>query len=208
MDFKLIFRNIDSDHKYNAAEASVWGANEYANIMANHLIIGLGGTGGRVLRELRKRIYEEFRSNDPECGIYMDYIYVDSDTMELKDDRKWNALGRNVNLTQSQKVDINGRIVKEAFPNIDFYPGLKGIFSQDDLQIMKKELEHIGEIGGTSGQRRRLGRALMACTISNFEQIIKNAVSRLEQISAEESVTFYICAGLAGGQVLEQSLIL
>lgn len=33
--------------------------------MANHLVIGLGGTGGSVLRALRKRIYEEFRSNDP-----------------------------------------------------------------------------------------------------------------------------------------------
>lgn len=26
----------------------------------NNLIIGLGGTGGRVLKELRKRIYDEF----------------------------------------------------------------------------------------------------------------------------------------------------
>lgn len=33
--------------------------------MANHLIIGLGGTGGKILREMRKRIYEEFRSNEP-----------------------------------------------------------------------------------------------------------------------------------------------
>ena len=33
--------------------------------MSNHLIIGLGGTGGKVLREFRKRVYEEFRSNEP-----------------------------------------------------------------------------------------------------------------------------------------------
>ncbi|MDE5947518.1 MAG: hypothetical protein K2G86_01820, partial [Prevotella sp.] len=30
--------------------------------MAHTLIIGLGGTGGSILRALRKRIYEEFRS--------------------------------------------------------------------------------------------------------------------------------------------------
>lgn len=27
--------------------------------MANHLIIGLGGTGDKVIRELRKRVYED-----------------------------------------------------------------------------------------------------------------------------------------------------
>lgn len=41
--------------------------------MANHLIIGLGGTGGKVIRELRKRIYEEFRSNEPGNGVFIDY---------------------------------------------------------------------------------------------------------------------------------------
>lgn len=38
--------------------------------MSNHLIIGLGGTGGKVLRELRKRIYEEYHSNEPGGGVY------------------------------------------------------------------------------------------------------------------------------------------
>lgn len=38
--------------------------------MANHLIIGLGGTGGKVLRELRKRVYEEFHGNDPGNGVF------------------------------------------------------------------------------------------------------------------------------------------
>lgn len=53
--------------------------------MANHLIIGLGGTGGKVLRELRKRVYEEFRSNDPGNGVFLDYVYVDSSPADLED---------------------------------------------------------------------------------------------------------------------------
>ena len=44
--------------------------------MANHLVIGLGGTGGSVLRALRKRIYEEFRSNDPKGSANIEYLYV------------------------------------------------------------------------------------------------------------------------------------
>ena len=46
--------------------------------MANHLLIGLGGTGGKVLRELRKRIYEEYRSHEPGNGVFLGYLYVDS----------------------------------------------------------------------------------------------------------------------------------
>ena len=53
--------------------------------MANHLFIGLGGTGGKVLRELRKRVYEEFRSNDPGQGVFLDYVYVDSSPSDLED---------------------------------------------------------------------------------------------------------------------------
>ena len=34
--------------------------------MANHLIIGLGGPGGSVIRARRKRIYEEFGKNEPD----------------------------------------------------------------------------------------------------------------------------------------------
>lgn len=51
--------------------------------MANHLIIGLGGTGGSVLREFRKRVFQEFRSEEPDNGIHLEYLYVDSSDDDL-----------------------------------------------------------------------------------------------------------------------------
>ena len=33
--------------------------------MENHLVIGLGGTGGKIIRALRKTIYQEFRHAEP-----------------------------------------------------------------------------------------------------------------------------------------------
>ena len=33
--------------------------------MANHLVIGLGGTGGKILREFRKRITKNFAAMSP-----------------------------------------------------------------------------------------------------------------------------------------------
>ena len=171
--------------------------------MANHLFIGLGGTGGKVLRELRKRIYEEFRSNEPGHGIYMDYVYVDSDPDELENRSGWNVLGKSVHLGTAQKVNING-ISTSVLQNINLYPGLKGFLNQNDLQIMQQEMTNLIS-KGLGGQRRRLGRTLMANNIcdknnpSNFEQIVRGAVGRLQQESNDQDVTFHICAGLAGG---------
>ena len=171
--------------------------------MANHLIIGLGGTGGKVLRELRKRVYEEFRSNDPGNGIYLDYIYVDSSPADLEDRTGWNVLGKSVHLGTAQKVNING-ISTSVLQNINLYPGLKGFLSQSDLQMMQQEMGGLIS-AGIGGQRRRLGRTLMANNIcdknntSNFEQIVRGAVGRLQHDSSDQDVTFHICAGLAGG---------
>lgn len=171
--------------------------------MANHLIIGLGGTGGKVLRELRKRVYEEFRSNDPGNGVFLDYVYVDSSPSDLEDRTGWSVLGKSVHLGVAQKVNING-ISTSVLQNVNLYPGLKGFLTPNDIQLMQKEMGPLIS-AGIGGQRRRLGRTLMANNISdknnksNFEQIVRGAVGRLQRASSDENVTFHICAGLAGG---------
>ena len=76
--------------------------------MSNHLIIGLGGTGGKVLREFRKRVYEEFRSNDPDGDVFLDYLYVDSSPEDLNKRDGWKVVGKSVHLGEAQKVNING----------------------------------------------------------------------------------------------------
>ena len=171
--------------------------------MANHLFIGLGGTGGKVLRELRKRVYEEFRSNDPGNGIYLDYVYVDSSPTDLEDRTGWKVLGKSVHLGTAQKVNING-ISASVLGNINLYPGLKGFLNSNDLQLMQQEMGALIS-AGIGGQRRRLGRTLMANNIcdtnnpNNFEAIVRGAVGRLQHDSNDQDVTFHICAGLAGG---------
>lgn len=171
--------------------------------MANHLFIGLGGTGGKVLRELRKRVYEEFRSNDPGNGIYLDYVYVDSSPADLEDRTGWKVLGKSVHLGTAQKVNING-ISASVLGNINLYPGLKGFLNPNDLQLMQQEMGALIS-AGIGGQRRRLGRTLMANNIcdtnnpNNFEAIVRGAVGRLQHDSNDQDVTFHICAGLAGG---------
>lgn len=156
-----------------------------------------------MLRELRKRIYEEFRSNEPTGGVFLDYVYVDSSPSDLDDRTGWSVLGKSVHLGTAQKVDING-ISASVLGNINLYPGLSGFLNSNDLQLMQKEMGAL-ITAGIGGQRRRLGRTLFANNICdknnprNFEQIVRGAVGRLQQASSDQDVTFHICAGLAGG---------
>ncbi len=53
---------------------------------ANHIIIGLGGTGGKVLRAFRKTIFQNYRVQSPP-GVNIGYLYADSsDSMMALDD--------------------------------------------------------------------------------------------------------------------------
>lgn len=171
--------------------------------MANHLIIGLGGTGGKVIRELRKRIYEEFRSIDPDGGAFLDYLYVDSSTEDLNDRTGWKVLGKKVHLGEAQKVNIHG-ISTSTLQNLSTRPGLKSIITDNDKCLIDQSMGPL-ITAGIGGQRRRLGRMLMANNLSdrnsgnNFEHKLKSAVVRLQQASGSNDITFNICAGLAGG---------
>lgn len=182
--------------------------------MANHLIIGLGGTGGKVIRELRKRIFEEFGTAGPllkkdvdgiQKKVFVEYVYVDSSKDDLNSREGWKVMGNSVHLADSQKVNING-IQSNVLNNLSMYPGMQAFISSEDAKIMTGN-QGIGALinDGIGGQRRRLGRMLFANNIanaeseSNFESIVRSAVGRLQNESQSNDVTFHICAGLAGG---------
>ncbi len=172
--------------------------------MANHLIIGLGGTGGKIIREFRKRIYEEFRTLEPGEGVHIDYVYVDSSTEDLNDRKDWKVMGKSVHLGEAQKVNING-VNASMLDNIKMYPGLEAFLNGEDVRMMRGEKMGPLITAGIGGQRRRLGRTLIANNMSdknnslNFEATVRSAVQRLQQNSSDQSVNFHICAGLAGG---------
>lgn len=173
--------------------------------MASHLIIGLGGTGGKVIREFRKRIYTEFRSNEPGHGVHVDYVYVDSSLEDLNNTEQWKVMGKGVHLGNAQKVNING-ISSVVLDQVKRYPGLENFLSPEDVQLIRSDKQMAALIGaGIGGQRRRLGRMLLANNLSdksnkaNFENTVRGAVKRLQDAAGDEDVTFHICAGLAGG---------
>ncbi|MEI6178312.1 MAG: tubulin-like doman-containing protein, partial [Verrucomicrobiota bacterium] len=57
----------------------------------NYIIIGLGGTGGNIIKSFRKTVFEEFRSNTPPPPFHLSYLYVDSSKRDLKASGDWHT---------------------------------------------------------------------------------------------------------------------
>ena len=76
--------------------------------MENHLLIGLGGTGGRVLAAFRKLMYERFNGEVKPKDLWLDYLYVDSSEQDLKmkDPAQWSVMGNNIALDADSIVKI------------------------------------------------------------------------------------------------------
>lgn len=177
--------------------------------MSNHLIIGLGGTGGNVIREFRKRIYEEFNSNSPK-EVNIEYIYLDSSTADLSGSQAWKVMGHSIGLddheNHRQCVSTHG-VNNDLLTNTKKYPGVDAFMKPEEIAMLQRDSNMVSLINsGIGGQRRRLGRMLIANNMSNdniqdnFHNVLSEAVSRLQHRGGQdENVTFHICAGLAGG---------
>ncbi|GHV26741.1 hypothetical protein FACS1894176_07840 [Bacteroidia bacterium] len=166
----------------------------------NHLIIGLGGTGGSIVCEMRKRIYEEFRDKTPQ-QVNIEYLYVDSSPADLDNSSKWKTMGGSVHLLEAQKVSIHG-VSSIVLNNLPKYPGVQSFISESDRELLDDISSLISD--GIGGQRRRLGRLLFANNLSgphdkSFITRLRQSVQNLVDKSQKNVVTFHICAGLAGG---------
>jgi len=74
-----------------------------SHMNSNHFIIGLGGTGRKIIRAYRKTVYQEFRQENP-SDTNLAYLYVDSSSEMMGiDDPTWKIL----NLAESvTKIDM------------------------------------------------------------------------------------------------------
>ncbi len=161
----------------------------------NHVVVGLGGTGGKVIRSLRKLVYTEFRQEAP-VGVDVAYLYVDSSReMMAFDDPTWKVLGTSVQLPVASQLAITGEDLSARLANIQTYPGIKPWIG--DRAVWG---EILGSIVGAAlgGQKRRLGRFLFACKIDAFKTQVQSLVRSL-QANGQTELTFHVVAGLAGG---------
>jgi len=165
--------------------------------MNNHMIIGLGGTGGKIIREFKKSIFQNFRQENPK-DVFVDYLYVDS-SREFMDpkDPSWKILGTSVQLGLKNQCVIEGTNLHSILDSIDDFPGIKPWIG--NREQWKDILTAINAPTVLGGQKRRLGRFLFANKVDEFKSQLTKIVSDLQNESGNIPVKFHICCGLAGG---------
>jgi hypothetical protein len=148
------------------------------------------------LRALRKSVYQEFRGQDP-ANVNLRYLYVDSsDEMMGADDPAWKVLGESVQLSETSQLKISGVDLSSVLDNVERYPGISPwIGSREGFRSM---LNSARPLAAVAGQKRRLGRLLFACRVTEFRRKLQQLVGEM-QAGLKTPVTFHVCLSLAGG---------
>ena len=194
----------------------------------NFLLIGLGGTGCAVVRELKKSLYIEWRSRSnsgipPEIYTFEEKmggqlvtskvatLSMDSNEADLEGQgeraRKWRVFGETLSLGDREKVLINPTGIHKILDNLQRYTGVE--------PWVREEIEFVRDITrGCSGpagcnQIRRMGRLALA-NGKNIENVLSAISNRLNELSgkggnvgAEIHIACTLAAGTGSGTVLD-----
>lgn len=161
----------------------------------NHILIGLGGTGGKILKAFRKRIMREFPDDDERNKLSIGYVYVDSTReMMTPGDPTFKVLGKDASFSESEFVDIKSIDLDSILDRPSSYPGLSHIVKNGES--MRNTL---GEVGKAAGQKRRAGRILFASNVDKYLSAVKGQYDKIKRITNKDKVSIHIFTGLAGG---------
>lgn len=165
----------------------------------NHILVGLGGTGGKILKAFKMRMFEEFPTAEERKKLPVALLYVDStDEMMPKDGRPrpdFRVMGQDASFTNNEFLNIKAVDVEHILDHIGNYPSVKGIV--DNVSSVKSA---IGALGEAAGQKRRAGRLLFAANAIGYVNSLRDAFARCQSVSGDASILYInIFAGLSGG---------
>lgn len=168
-------------------------------VTGNHILVGLGGTGGKILRAFKMRMFEEFPTSEERKKQPVSILYVDStDEMMPKDGRAradFRVMGQDASFSNNEFLNIKAVDVEHILDHISNYPAVKGIV--DNVGAVKSA---IGSLGQAAGQKRRAGRLLFAANAVGYVNSLKDAYYRAQEVSGtSDKTTIYLFAGLSGG---------
>ena len=165
----------------------------------NHILVGLGGTGGKILRAFKMRMFEEFPTQEERAKQPVAILYVDSTEEMMPQDGKarpdFRVMGQDASFTRNEFLNIKAVDVEHILDHIANYPAVKGIIS--NVAAVKSA---IGSLGQAAGQKRRAGRLLFAANAVGYVNSLRDAYARCEKISGNANKTYiHLFAGLCGG---------
>lgn len=161
----------------------------------NHLIIGLGGTGGKVIRQLRKTIErsKDAQGHSPSEARF-EFLYVDTSRDELDKKEEWKVLGKEIDLARSQYLINEVSSVRPVLSDPDSFPGLKEWIEPRSV------FDVFMATTAGAAQRRKLGRLVFAQNASNFVKAVEDRLAVLESgPGGKVGAVIHVVCGLAGG---------
>lgn len=166
----------------------------------NHILVGLGGTGGKILRSFKMRLFEEFPTQDERDKLPVSILYVDSTEEMMPQDGKarpdFRVMGQDASFTRNEFLNIKAVDVEHILNHIDNYPNVRGIVN--NVTAVKTA---IGSLGLAAGQKRRAGRLLFAANAIGYVNSLRDAFGRCQSRSGldDSRTNIHIFAGLSGG---------
>lgn len=167
--------------------------------MTNHILIGLGGTGYKVLRDFRKRLWTEVPNINDRNKLPIKFLYVDSDEdstpSKLAGNPDLRVNGQDTAITPDEYLGIKNVNLDSVFSNIQQYPRLRHVIGNGEY--IRNSL---GEVGKAAGQKRRAGRILFAQNAPEYLNKVRHMIQSVgNNVGNREEVNIYIFTGLAGG---------
>ncbi|MBY0243061.1 MAG: tubulin-like doman-containing protein [Burkholderiaceae bacterium] len=159
----------------------------------NHLIIGLGGSGGKIIRQIRKTIERNRDNQGGKPAANFGYLYIDTSTDELDKKDDWKVLGKDVDLNRSEYLINTAGNVRPVLDDPASFPGLKNWLEPRHVFDFVKP-----GIAGAA-QRRKLGRLVFAQNAPSFVKALEGRMHELEAKGDKSGAIIHVVCGLAGG---------
>lgn len=159
------------------------------------ILIGLGGTGGKILKAFRQRLWTEF-DKQMRTHLPISFIYVDTDNSMLNpNDVSYETIHGNCCFQPNDFVDIKTHSNIDAiFGNPQGNKRVLGL-----LGNVAETQTAVCPVGAAADQKRRAGRILFASNIDAYLFKLASAVKDVNSKEVGGVINFHIFAGLAGG---------
>lgn len=159
------------------------------------ILIGLGGTGGKILKAFRQRLWTDYADTERK-KLPIGFIYVDTDRAMLDpSDLTYETIHGNCCFMPNDFVDIKTHSDIDAiFSNPTAYPKLHGL-----LGNVAETQTAVCPVGAAADQKRRAGRILFAANIDAYLFKLNTTVEDVKKKEVNGAINVYIFAGLAGG---------
>lgn len=164
----------------------------------NNILIGLGGTGGRILREIKKRLFEEFPDQEERKKLPVAFLYVDSNERMMPQGGRpmpdFQVHGQDASFTPSEFLNINSIDIRYILSHLEQFPSLQGIVK--NAEDVRKALGCV--MGELLGGKRLAGRLLFAAHAKLYERDLRHAYEKVSSITGRSDLRIHLFTGLAG----------